>query len=264
MAKKRTLKDLYVRGREVTISDEDGDIVVWIQKLNPVEYTQCLKKADAARARVLSALRDKESDDYNAAIADLLAADRETLTTLLVSVERGRLAPMVEAQVGAEEKWAEDNYLTGLYAAWEDLEPVYVDDPEDKEAARVKAALEEFIKDCEKELEEQVEAFQMGLDATSDDELLELAIGHNIKLVGDITWMNEFYKQEVMTAVRYSDNHAVRVLESREDVDALQGETYGALSEAVRGLMVDPVEGKGSAGLPPSSTSSEQSEQEEI
>lgn len=264
MAKKRTLKDLYVRGRELTISDGDSDIVVWIQKLNPVEYTSCLKKADAARARVLSTLKDKESDDYNAAIADLLAADRETLTTLLVSVERGRLAPVVEAQIAGSDKWTEDNYLTGLYAAWEDLESVFIDDPEDREAARVKAALDEFIKECEKELEEQVEAFQQGLEVTSDDELLELAISHNIKLVGDVTWMNEFYKQEVIYAVRDSDNHAVRLLESSDDVDGLQAETYGALSEAVRGLMVDPIEGKDSAAQPPSSTSSEQSEQEGI
>lgn len=263
MARKRTLKDLYVRGKLVTVDDGEGPIEVWVQKLNPVEYTQCLKKADAARARALSALRDKESDDYQAAIADLMTADRENLITLLCSVERGRLTPVVEAQVGANDKWSEDNYLSGLYTAWEDLEPVFIDDPEDKEAAKVKKALDEFVKECEAELEEQMEGFKSGLEAASDDELLDLTISHNIKLVGDITWMNEFYRQEVMAGVRDPENHSKKILETREDVDALQGEAYGALSEAVRAVMVDPVEGKDLAGRPPSSTSSEQSEQEE-
>jgi hypothetical protein len=255
MARKRSLKDLYVRGKLLEVDDGSGESVkVWLQKLNPVEYSECLKKADAARARVIAILRDKESDEYVTAVADVVSADKENLIEVLCAIEQGRIDPLVRAEIESESRWADENYLAGLREAWLELEEVFIDDPEHKEARRTHDELKAFVEQCEKELEYRIESFREGLEVATDEELRDMAIRHNLKLMGDVQWMNEFYRQQVFHAVRDEDDHSQRYFDSRSELDELQEEVYGALYAGVQDLMVDPIEGKDSAAQPPSST----------
>jgi predicted nucleic acid-binding Zn-ribbon protein len=262
---RRSLLDLYVRGKAIEIDDGNGESVkVWLQKLNPVDHAAAVRAADAARARVLSVKNAKDSDEYMAIYADILAAEREAMVGILVAIERSRIQPLSDAEKAAEDEWSEDNYLTGLRDAWDGgLRDKYLDDPEDPETKRVYDELTRFLAQVKEDVDDKVSVHEDGLNAMTDAELRQLLFDHNIKVSSDFAWMNEYYRQEMFRSTRDSKNHKDRIFESRSDVDELQIETYQVLHQGLRELNVEPLEGKDSAAQPPSSTSSEQSGQEE-
>lgn len=258
MTKQKSLADLYVRGRELTIEDGDGEATVWIQKLNPIEHSQATRKADAARARVLSVKFDKECEEYLALLNDVLEADPEVLIDILAAEEEARLLPITEAKIADEEKWKEDSYLQGLRDAWrEGVKDAYELDPEDVEAKRVHDEIERFVNEVKEEVAQGVESVRMSLRQTTHKELVELSMNQRIKAAADMAWVNEYYRSEIAIGTRHPDDHKKRIFSTREDVDVLQLEAYVPLASAFRNLTVDPVEGKDSAGSPPSSDSSE-------
>ena len=261
MPKERSLSDLYVRGREVTLDDGTGDpLVVWVQKLNPVEHAQIVRKAGAARSRIIALKFDKESEDYLAIANGLIDAERPLLIEMLAMAERARITPLVEAEIADEEQWKEDQYLQGLFDAWNDeVRDRFEADASDGEAKRIHDELGRYLDAVNEKIVEQISFFSEGLETMSDKELLDTALDARLKAAGDTAWVNEYYRSEVWLATRDAEDHKKRLMQNREDVDSLMGEAYETLAAALRDLAVDPIEGKDSAGIPPSSPSSEAS-----
>jgi hypothetical protein len=259
MTKQRHLSDLYVKGSDLTIED----VTVWIQKLNPVEHSQAVRKADAARAKALTAKFDKDSEAYLSVLNDVLDSSREVLIEILVAAEHARILPAREAKVADEEKWKTDNYLQGLRDAWnEGVAETFIDDPDDIEAKRVHDELEAFLKDVEKEVSDELDSFRSAHDSMSEKEIIDTSMEHRMKVAADMAWVNEYYRSEILLGTRYPDDHSKKYFSSRDEVDILQLETYAELASAFRDLTVEPTEGKDSAGNPPSSDSSEPSDKE--
>jgi hypothetical protein len=84
-----------------------------------------------------------------------------------------------------------------------------------------------------------------------------------VKLAADQIWIDEYHRNEITLGVRMATDHSEKYFPDRQAVDALQYPTIQELSNGFRDLNVDPIEGKDSAVDPPSSISSEPSEQEE-
>jgi hypothetical protein len=262
--KKRSLADLYVRGTSFTLDDGEGEVVVWLQKLNPVERSAALKAADAARSRVLSMKRSPDSEEYQQMASDVLRASKEALVSLLVATERARITPLAFAEVADLAEWKDDNYLSGLQDAWaEDLSKRFEENPEDAEAKVAHDALEKYADAVEEKVDDELSVFTDGIETMPDEEIEEMAIQQSLKTSGDVAWLSEFYRQEVFYAVRDPDNHKSKMFTTRSEVDDLQGEVFSALTDAIHALSVDPTEGKDSAETPPSSPSSDQSAAEE-
>ncbi len=262
---KRSLLDLYVRGKTIEIDDGSGEpFRVWVQKLNPAEHSTSCRAADAARARILSIKNAPDSEEYLSIKSAILVADRQTMIDILSSIERGRIQPLVDAEKASEDEWKESNYLQGLRDAWNDgINEKYVDDSDDPEVQRVFSELERFLASVDEEVDSRIEQFEEGLNAMTDYELQEQLMDHNIRTRSDMEWMNEYYRQELFRGARDPENKKERLLSSRADVDELQADTFAAIHQALRELTVEPVEGKDSAATPPSSASSEPSEPEE-
>lgn len=258
MTKQKSLADLYVRGKELTIEDGDGEATVWVQKLNPVEHSLATRKADAARAKVLSIKFDKECEEYLALLNDVLEADPEVLIEILVAAEEARILPVTEAKTADEERWKTDSYLQGLRDSWRDgVKDAYELDPDDVESKRIHDELERFVGEVKDAVAESLDSLRVSLHQTTHKELVEMSMDHRIKAAADMAWVNEYYRSEIAIGTRYQDDHKKRMFPTREDVDVLQLEAYVPLATAFRNLTVDPVEGKDSAGSPPSSDSSE-------
>ena len=259
----RSLKDLYVRGTEVTLDDgTDDPVVVWVQKLNPVEHEAAIRKADAMRSRVLSIRNDKDSEEYQAILSDVLTSSREVLIGILSLLERGRIAPVVRAELADKEEWKQDNYLQGLQESWdEEMQQKFVDDPEDAEAARIHSELERFLAEVQTELDDRMSMFDDGLDTMTDDELQDQVVQHNIKVTANVAWLNEYNRQCVLFATRDTVKRE-RVFSHRSEIDDLQLEVLEAIKAGLDRITVEPLEGKESAAKPPSSPSSEQPDRE--
>ena len=262
MPKQKTLADLYVRGNDLTLDDGQNQVKVWVQKLNPVETSQAARKADAARARVLTVRRDRQSEECMAVYSDILALTRDEQIEYLVNAERSIMMPKVEEELATTEEWAKDGYLQGLRDAWrEGLAEVFVDNDEEHadwtEAQRVHDELVRFLDLVVKETNRNLEDHQEALGTMSSQELEDAVAELHFRNIGDRTWLEEFYRCEIWLGVRSADDHHERIFDKRAEVDELQLELLDQLKDSFRAITVDPVEGKDSAGNPPSSESSE-------
>ena len=259
MPRTRRLTDLYQIGTDVTVGDDDGEpVTVWIRKLNDVDHDTAVRRANAARARVL-ALRSAPDDDGELASVRMEAGElgREGWVAYLVEDAVARRRPVVEARVGAEPAWSAEDYLQGLRDAWvEGLEERWLEDPDDAEAARVLAELARFSEAVEARLAVEADDARRDLEGLDDAELTDRVVERIVAVRADVAWLSEFRRCEIWLGTREADHHRKRHFSGREEVDELAQEVLVRLAVAFQELNVDPTEGKGWRGLPASSTSS--------
>lgn len=264
MAKRRRLEDLYVRGRELSIDDGSNDpVVVWVQKMNPLEHEKAIRKAGAAKAKQLLAVRDHSSEEWQEAYVDVAEfTTREQLIDYIISDEIVQFQEAKEAELSYSEEWQKDNYLGGLRDAWEDadnpLSAVYARDPEDEEARRVFLELKRFADQVEEEVGPETERLRRDFENMSEEDLRDKALEKVIELRAGLAWLREYRTCEVLYGVREVDDHRKYYFTHRDQVDALASQVFVQLSTAYNELMVAVAEGKDSAKTPSSSPSSEQ------
>lgn len=264
MPKTRRLTDLFVRGKEVTIGDGEGAITVWVQKLNPVDQEMALRRANAARARILAKKKDEDSFEYQSTRMDIVGKDADELIEFLVADVIQSKSQSFEAELAAEDEWSKDHYLQGLRDSWNDgLKDAYHMDNDDEEAARVFAELRRFSDEVTKLLQGEAEKLRGDYKDTSDEELENLVFDKMFAATADMAWVHEYRRCEIWLGVRELENHKKRYFESRDEVDHLEQEVLVPLVAAYHEVNVDVTEGKGLVGTPPSSPSSEQSEKVE-
>jgi hypothetical protein len=260
---KRTLRDLYVVGQELSLDDGNGSVEVWIQKLNPVDHRHAVSKADASRARLLAVRSTPESDDYFAILNGVLDYTKENLVNLLSAVESVRITPFKRAEVGGRDEWADEGYLEGLEEAWDsEISDRFVEDPADVEAKRVHDEIDRFLAMVAEEMTDALDVYRDGIGSMAFQELQDMAVVYEVKNAADMAWIQTYYRWEVFYGVRQLHDHRKRYFDEASELDDLNGTLLSTISQAFRTLTVDPTEGKDLAGSPPSSVSSELSVRE--
>lgn len=261
MPKKRRLQDLFVTGKEVSINDGSGDpVVVWIQKLTPVDHETAMRRANARRALFLSIRRMPETEEYQACAMDVYEADDDALIAEIVEGELAQKRLAIAAELAADEEWSKDDYLQGLEDAWtENLNERYNEEPEDPEAKRVFIELKRFADTVDERLADEREALMNDRSGYDRDELEQIVIKERIETLADLEWMKEYRKCELWLSIRESEDHSKRYFRQRADVDDLAQQVLSPLVVAYQELQVDVVEGKDSGEIPDSSPSSEPS-----
>ena len=256
MPKTKKLGDLFIRGVECTVTDGEDSVEVWIQKLNPLQQDKALRRANGARAKVLS-VRKKDADDLDRLSytheAEEILEDRDNAIDYLLSEKLGTLYQLREAELAFEKEWSEENYLQGLRDAWEDgLSDAYAIDQEDEDALRVFNELKRFAEAVEKSVQGERDSLAKGLENKTDEELEQLVVNKVIEAAADLEWLKEFRKSEIFFAVREPGDHNKPYFEKREDIDDLEIEVFGQLTQAYNSMRVDVVEGKDSPETPDS------------
>ncbi len=260
---RRRLEDLYITGKELIFDDGNGDpVVVWLQKLNPIEMGSCMRRASASRARVISVKNDTESDDYKALWSEVLevGATEKGLVDYLVAEVVISSQEVAEAKLGAEDEWSKESYLQGLRDAWEDgLKDNYAVDPEDVEALRVHDELKRFSDAATLIAEEMVADSRAETERKSRSELQEAVMERVIQYRGNAAWLDEFHRAQLWLGVREPKNHRDKYFSNRDIVESLSGPVLTRLLTEYQALSVDISEGKDSRQTPDSSPSSEPS-----
>lgn len=259
-AKRRRLEDLYVIGKDVVFDDGHGDeVAVWLQKLNPVEMSNALRRANAARARVRSVRSDKDADEYMDLWLQVLEWDsHDALVDYLAAETVLRIQDRIEAELAAEEEWSKDNYLEGLRDGWEGgLEQEYFLNPDNAEARRVRAELERFAQEAVRRGEGETAAARREIGDQPVNILQEKAMDRIINYRSSAAWLEEFHRSELLYGVRPPDDHRAYYFTDATELDRLSGEVLARLYDEYAELSVDVVEGKGSQETPTSSDSSE-------
>lgn len=265
----RRLGDLFARGKELTFSDGEGEIKVWLRKLNSADKEVCSAKANATRARVLMFKNDEDSETYQDRLSDVLDMSVEARHEYLIVQMLSEKQPLIEAELRGQEKWSEDNLLQGLEEAWfgsaeePGFQDFHVRSPEDddfdaekyEEAEQIFSKLKVFKEELDKELDAEREKIVQDLASASEEEITKRCVNLFIQRLGDIRWFNEFYRQQMFRAVRELDKktpYFSTVLE----IDGLPDVVIQRLIQEYSDLEVDSVTGKGSPQPEPSSLSS--------
>lgn len=247
MVKKRKLSDLYVVQKDVIIDDGSGEVTVTVKKLSPIQHETVLRRANAKRAKYLAISKQGvESEEKNAVLNEVFDAmpDREDLIEFLVADHVTRVYEAREAEVSAEEEWSENDYIQGLKDSWvEEMYDRFVSDPEDEEAAHVKAELDRFTEDVNKALEGERRSARRDFETYDDEKLIDKALDKFLQAQADMEWLGEYRRSEIWQGVRDPDT-GEQYFESRSEVDDLSVEVLAALMEGFRSLNVDSVEGK--------------------
>lgn len=279
---KRRLGDLYVTGRPLTFDDGSGrpPIVVWLQKLNPIQLGMALRKANAARSRVRSVRSTPDSEEYGLIWSEVMdIGDRESLIRTLLAETVVVSQIRAEAQLAVEEEWADEDYLQGLKDAWSDgLAVKHLADP-DEETSRVFAELQRFDDAAKLMTADDVATARTELESLTDEVLRNRAMDRQITNLAGTAWMEEIHRCELYYGTREPcdvclaawdearpddrahGTHQVRYFGARDEVDELQAVPLQALLMAYQELSVDVTEGKDS-GLTPDSENLSESQPE--
>lgn len=256
MPKKRKLSDLYVLGAEVEIDDGSGQepVKVWVQKLTPLQQEKTLRRANGARSSVLSA-RNLPADSEERLVyqheLEEISKDRDAMIDYLISDKLGLIYQVEESRLAEEDEWKKDGYLQGLSDAWNDtLKDRYAVDPEDDEARRNFEEQKRFAEIVEKAVEGERKSLVKDYSEKTDEQLEAEVLDKVLESAADLEWLKEYRRCEVWFFTRELDDHNALYFESRDEVDELALETFGALLTAYNDLRVDVIEGKDSEGTP--------------
>lgn len=250
MTKKRRLTDLYIVGKELSIDDgSDDPIVVWIQKLNPIENEYALREANKSRAALLALKKadddDPELDVYWSQLEADLASDVNPVD-VFVAREEVKIRAAKEDQVAYEDEWSEDNYLQGLKDAWEGgLKETYALDNSDPEALRVWNELKRFDALVEEKVQGELRHVRRDYEQADPDWVRREYVNKIIERDADVNWVTTYRRNEIRYAVREPDNHKEYYFADADEVAQLAVEIFKQLVQEYQELIVDPLEGKG-------------------
>lgn len=266
--KRRRLEDLYVFGKEVTVEDEYGNsATVYLRKLNPLESDTAFSRANAAKAKVLAAKKDKNSDLFLSVQSEIETMTDDELIEIVVGDYRARQREATEARVAEENGWMEDDYLQGLFDAWNSgLESVHIEGDESHEewleAERVFNEMQKFTGEVDTEIQGEIERYRESLKSKTREWLVHKTTDISLQTQASLSWLAEHRKCEIWLATKEPDNTSVNYFTKREDVDKIDVQTFQQLYDAYQSLVVEAAEAKKSQQTPISSSSVEEPEQE--
>jgi hypothetical protein len=247
---KRRLTDLWVTGRDLLLDDGSGEpIPVWVQKMNPVEASEAMRRCDAARAKALTIRSDPSSIGYQAIKASVLdiGEDLDRIADILLAEDRMKAVQSTESRLANEEEWSKDNYLQGLRDAWaDDLERRWLEDKTDPEAARVWSEMNRFTTLVGEMVDNEMEVLKEVAMGRPLEDLQDDLVQRLLDIEANQRWLEELHRCEIFFGTRETDDHRRRCFAERAEVDELSPMAYQRLRTAYENLEVDVLEGKGS------------------
>lgn len=282
--KTRSIEDLFVAGRCVTIEDgrvyvdadggeePAGPALFWMQRVGAADEQNAVRKAQAAKARVLMAKNDRAGEEYLAQVSEALRLyrSRDQQIMFVVAHELNERRAVITARVAAGEPWGKDNYLQGLHDAWTlGLKAMWEDgdaDDPDSDASRCWAELQRYQAEVDTLVAAESPGLRAPYEAMPDGDLLEKATDRHLDSAANTAWFLEYELAVTAASVRipcrlcapdrgdHPGDHSRRYFTSGIDgLKACRPEAQSILKSIYMQLEVDAAEGKGLRATPSSS-----------
>jgi hypothetical protein len=247
--KRRRLGDLYMVGKQIELNDESGEppIVVYMQKISPIEQRDAADCGTKARAAILS-IKNSPAEDkilYEDQLEDMGLEAREDFIDFLASNRIEELRLSAEQRIASEDEWSKDDYLNSLQEAWNDgVRDTWITSDDDAEANRIYEELKRYTDEVDKSLETDKQDVYAEYDLIETDELKSKVIDKIIEMEADFAWMNEFSFYQAFYATRDPENYEERYFESVDEVKCLDTRILAELISSYREMTVEGLEGK--------------------
>lgn len=267
-SKYRRLPDLYIRGKELVFKDEDdADVVMWLQVLNPFESQECRNDAQTARARLVMALRDEGSREHDQLRGQYLQRGTEAAIEDLLTAKQAVWFIEATHAVEVDPEWAERmEVMRGTDIA--PAEPI-----SDDERSLLAKLNTEYMTEVSKRVNDERDYYRESLQRMDEAGLLLEYVDVWVSRRGDNIALIEYNLSEVAYGTRICDavpddegqfskashagcNHVERVYESRDEVRTLPEEMQRMLREAFDDLAMSARDAKNLGSKATSSDSS--------
>jgi hypothetical protein len=237
-AKYKRIPDLYVQGTEHRLRDGTP---LWLQVLNPFEADEARHDAQVARSRLMMALREVGSDEFDLLRGNFLRYGRDGVVNLLA--EHASNTAMMEAvnDIKQDPDWRE---RVEIMERSEEILAKPAEEPERELLSKINQEWLTELGDRAKaahELEEEL------LQPLSDDELWERYREHYIETRGNEVGVAEHQLTKVWYATRVCEGeeaegqwdhsacegHELRVWDTKAEVRGLPEDLLNELSNAL-------------------------------
>lgn len=268
--KYKKLDDLYVAGTEVRMSE---DAVIYLVPLNPFQVDEARTHAQAARSRIVLALREEDSDERAMFDAKFEVDGRETVIDELATAKANLAIPklMAELEDDPDEEWQEKLEVLRRHDS--------LGSPNEEEERAVAKINSEYY-DRLRQLIEREDTYEHQRLEQLDDESLRGAFREFwIDRRGHERSLAEYRVTELLYAARECegvydedaerwdhskcDSHLTQVWSTRDEVRSRPEGVIQKLRDAMDEMNMSVREGKDS-GSPASSSDSSASTSEEV
>lgn len=261
-AKYKRTTDLYVQGRELELRDGN---VVFVQALNPLERQEALGDAVAARARIILALEEIDSDEMRKVRGAFFQDGRAASIDAMLSNQTGEMLARISSQVRDQPEWREKMKIVDRNAE------LKARDPEDVERQALQKIESEWFAEVNERFDVERDSRRVQYEAMGDEELIAELKELWAKNRGDTAAENEMKVSELWFALRCCDgtknedgvwdhsacdNHQLRLYETKDEVARLPEPLMDEYLTAMSLLNLTVREAKNSARLQSSSGSS--------
>lgn len=282
MSRLAKLTDLFQEGTTVSLKTPTGpDVVVWINKLSPFEQEQSNHDGRIARARIMLAIREVGTAEYDLFRASAAHLPPEALIDALVAAKSNEHLVKVIHELHSDVDWKER--LETLDWSGDQLKGKSDDDPE---VAVVTKILREYQGELSKRQDYLADELRSELKALGEGELREQYYESYISSRGMAAFTREQQQAQVFYALRCcegvstrtTDNtgtsanvrwdhgkcdHSQRWLDEVSDVHGLPETLLNQVRTAYESLNMAPDVARFSAALGSSSVSPEPSSKQE-
>jgi len=247
LARKRAqIKKLYEVGQNITVSD---DVLLWLQKLSPLEEKEAVSKSYKPRAAILALLKTTPDDPAILEFTDTMDRigldSREARISFLIAPDVQKEMLSCEARIGAEKEWDDNDYLKSLQGAWTDgLSDKWALDQDDPEASRVYKELRRYTDQVEAAVEIRRADLYDRMNDKDDDDIIRRTVKVLVEHAAGAAQVDEYNAWAIFFATRLDEDHDVRFFDSRDDVEAYGGDLYSTLLTKYIEMVTDDLEGK--------------------
>lgn len=265
IAARRKLSDLYVKGIEVRFDEggatkgpfetpaTDDQVAVWLQPPSPLQREMALREAQASRSRaLLSAKRDKESEEHLTAMAFITDMSYETLVEYVLASESEERQREAMRDVLSNSEWDD---MTTLQDAMRQFDESGADE-DDPEFAALLERDAEFGRQVQARLMEVTESAREVMSRTPMEKLQQKAVERRADLASSQVFMKMYERQMLFFACRDPDDHQELFFEDANELASQPEFVIEQLGEVLSAYIQDGNEAKNSLRVASSSDSS--------
>lgn len=277
---RRALEDLYMKGVEVRFgkdpeSDEpwqkigpfegedgertrpgEGVTCLWVQPPNPVQREECMRNANAKRARALvRTQREKDSEEYLTSLAYLVDMSVETLIDYVIAAKIGERTADAERFVISQEEWKDMTSYQDAARQFAQMTPEELEADPDWEA--FSEMEERYSQQIAKRTLEMEDAERDALTKLPRDLVEEQALKKRAEFVGSQAYLGEYQRWMNHYSVREYDNKDLTFYAHVEEWSSAPEPVKEICAEALEPFISDGSEAKNSSRAEAGSDSSE-------
>lgn len=258
------LTDLFSEGAEVVLQDGDEPLLLWVSKLNSFESEECRRDGQAARSRLVLALKEIGSPETVTFEASLAEMGDERLVDALADADNSARFMEVYDDIRNDPDWKERLEISQRRNQGE---------LSDEERELLKKIDSDYAAETEKRIANARSQAIRDLDRMPVEELRDLYREKWRDAQGMRAFRREFNKTQLFFSVRpcsakrsdsggwdhgHCGGHRKRMLDDRDEVAQLPGQLLDRLLEAVQQAQVDRRDARFLGGQESSSASSAQ------